>query len=67
MKKRRCLIALLAAAAISLCLCSCSFFRAEQLTELVSEEGGKIREEGTYEELMKTKGAYYKMYASQFE
>ena len=28
---------------------------------------GNVVEQGTHEELMKTKGAYYKMYASQFE
>ena len=28
---------------------------------------GNVVEQGIHEELMKTKGAYYKMYASQFE
>jgi ATP-binding cassette subfamily B protein len=28
---------------------------------------GNVVEQGTHEELMKTKGAYYRMYASQFE
>ena len=28
---------------------------------------GNVVEQGTHDELMRTKGAYYKMYASQFE
>ena len=35
--------------------------------KLIVIEGGKVAESGTHEELMAKKGAYYKLYAAQFE